>query len=123
MQNEDAKQRIKTIQSRVREERELISKLNSTVTDSNLNRLLRPASHLLDDIESFFLNAKILQEERTPAALAKWLREAERVLQLAAQQRKSFEPAPIGSEPGTVPADHRLRLENISASNTPGATR
>jgi len=91
MQNEDAKQRIKTIRSRVREERELISKLNSTVTDSNLKRLLRPASHLLDDIESFFLNAKILQEERTSAALAKWLREAERVLQLAAQQRKSFE--------------------------------
>ena len=80
MQNEDAKQRIKTIRSRVREERELISKLNSTVTDSNLKRLLRPASHLLDDIESFFLNAKILQEERTSAALAKWLREAERVL-------------------------------------------
>jgi hypothetical protein len=34
MQNEDAKQRVRTIRSRVREERELISKLNRTVADS-----------------------------------------------------------------------------------------
>ena len=91
IQNEDAKQPIKTIRSRVREERQLISKLNGTVIDASLKRLLRPASHLLDDVENFFLDVKILQEERTPAALAKWLREAERILQLASQQRRSFE--------------------------------
>jgi len=91
MQNETAKQRIKVIRSGIQQERQLISKLNSTVTDTNLKKLLRPASFLLDRVDSFFLNAKIIEEKRTPAALMNWLREAERVLQLASQQRKSFE--------------------------------
>jgi hypothetical protein len=91
MQNEDAKQRVKAIRSRVREERELISTLNVTLRDPNLKRLLRPTSRLLNDIENYFLDTKILKEERTVTALARWLREAERVLQLAVQQRKSFE--------------------------------
>ena len=89
--DEGAEKRIKTIRSKVREERELISNLESTVTDQNLRRLLRPATHLLDKVEGFFLNPKILQEDRTPGALAKWLREGEKMLQLAVQQRKSFE--------------------------------
>jgi hypothetical protein len=91
MQNEDVKRRIRTIRSRVREERELLSKLNRTVTDSNLKRLLSPTSHSLDDVEGFFLDAKILQEERSSAAWARWLREAEKVLRRATQQRESFE--------------------------------
>jgi|SRR6266404_5435417 hypothetical protein len=91
MKNEDAKRRLKTIRTTVRQERELISKLNRIVTDQNLKRLLRPTSYSLDHIENFFLNEKILQEERTPAALAKWLREADKVLSRATQQRKSFE--------------------------------
>jgi hypothetical protein len=91
MQNKDTKQRIKAIRSRVREERELISKLNVTLRDRNLKQLLRPTSRLLNDVENYFLDTKILTEERTTTALARWLREAERVLQLAVQQRKSFE--------------------------------
>jgi hypothetical protein len=91
MQSEDTKRRIRAIRSRVREERELLSKLNRTVTDSNLRRLLRPASYSLDWVEDFFLDAKILQEERTPAAWARWLREAEKALRRATQQRESFE--------------------------------
>jgi hypothetical protein len=91
MQNDGAKRRIRAIRSRVREERELLSKLNRTVTDSNLKRLLRPTAHRLDDVEGFFLDAKILQEERTPAAWARWLREAEKVLRRAIQERESFE--------------------------------
>jgi hypothetical protein len=91
MQNEDAKQRIKAIRSRVREERELISKLNVTLRDPNLKQLLRPTSRLLNDVENYFLDTKILNEERTAPTLARWLREAERVLQLGVQQRKSFE--------------------------------
>jgi hypothetical protein len=87
--DERAKKHIKTI--RVRQERDLIANLTSTVTDQNLRRLLRPASHLLDKVEGFFLNPQILQEDRNPVALAKWLREADRVVQLATQQRKSFE--------------------------------
>ena len=79
MKNEDAKRLIKTIRTKVRQERELISKLNRIVTDQNLKRLLRPTSYSLDHIENFFLNERILQEERTPAALAKWLREADKV--------------------------------------------
>jgi hypothetical protein len=42
MKNEDAKQRIRTIRTKIREEREPISKLNRIVTDQNLKRLLRP---------------------------------------------------------------------------------
>lgn len=86
-----ATKRIDTIRSNVREERALISRWEGCVMDRNLRRLLRPASHLLDDVESFFLSPKIRQEERSPAALAMWLREAKRVLQLARQQRRSFE--------------------------------
>jgi hypothetical protein len=56
-----AKEHIKTIRSRVRQERDLISNLTSTVTDQNLRRLLRPASHLLDKVEGFFLNPQILR--------------------------------------------------------------
>jgi hypothetical protein len=89
--DERAKEHIKTIRSRVRQERDLISNLTNTVTDQNLRRLLRPASHLLDKVEGFFLNPQFLREDRTPVALAKWLREADRVVQLATQQRKSFE--------------------------------
>jgi hypothetical protein len=91
MQNEDAKQRIKAIRSRVREERELISKLNVTLRDPNLKQLLRPTSRLLNDVENYFLDTKILNEQRTAPTLARWLREAERVLQLGVLQRKSFE--------------------------------
>jgi hypothetical protein len=91
MRNQDAEQRIKRIRSGVQEERKIISNLDSTVADANLRRLLRPASNLLNRVEAGFLDAKILREERTPAALAKWLREAEKMLQLASQQRKAFE--------------------------------
>src|SRR3984893_14114012 len=84
-------QRIKRIRSGVQEERKIISNLDSTVADANLRRLLRPASNLLNRVEAGFLDAKVLREERTPAALAKWLREAEKMLQLASQQRKAFE--------------------------------
>jgi len=91
MPNLDPSERIKTIRAKVREERQLIAMLNRIIADQNLKRLLRPASHSLDDIESFFLDAKVLRQERTPAALARWLREAEKLLQRAEQQRKSFE--------------------------------
>src|SRR5271166_5419391 len=91
MKNESAAQRIRMIRSRVREERQLVSKLNGVVTDANLRRMLRLPVNMLDRVETFFLNPKILQEDRSPAALARWLREAERILQLASQQRKSFE--------------------------------
>ena len=90
MKNEDAKQRIRTIRAKVREERELIPKLHRIVTDQNLKRLLGPTSRSLDHVESFFLNEKALQE-RPQDALAKWLREAEKVVSRATQQRKSFE--------------------------------
>jgi hypothetical protein len=42
-------------------------------------------------LKTGFLDAKILREHRTHATLAKWLREAERMPQLASQQRKAFE--------------------------------
>ena len=90
MKNEDAKQRIRTIRTKVREERELISKLNRVAADQNLKRLLRPTSRSLDHVENLFLNEKALQE-RTPAALARRLHEAEKVLRRVTQQRKSFE--------------------------------
>ena len=54
MKNEDAKQRIRTIRTKVREERELISKLNRVAADQNLKRLLRPTSRSLGHVENFF---------------------------------------------------------------------
>ena len=65
MKNEDAKQRIRTIRTKVREERELISKLNRVPADQNLKRL-RPTSRSLDHVENLFLNEKALQERTLP---------------------------------------------------------
>jgi hypothetical protein len=97
MKNESAAQRIRMIRSRVREERQLVSKLNGVVTDANLRRMLRLPVNMLDRVETFFLNPKILQEDRSPAALARWLREAERILQLASQQSpRETTKAPLG---------------------------
>ncbi len=89
MSNE-ANERVRAIQSRVSEERAQLSKLESVISDPRLKTLAKPASHLLDDVEGFFLDTKILREERPPAALAGWLDEAEKVLRLATQQREFF---------------------------------
>jgi hypothetical protein len=91
MPDTHARKRIEKIRSKVRDEQALISKLSSTISDPNLKRLLRPTSRLLSDVENYFLDAKLLKEERPSPAFARWHREAERMLQLAMQQRKSFE--------------------------------
>jgi hypothetical protein len=90
MQNE-ANERVKTMRSRVGEDRVLLSMLDSVLTDAHLKQVLKRASNMLDDVEYLFLDAKILKEPRTAAALTKWLGQGEKVLQFAVQQREFIE--------------------------------
>jgi hypothetical protein len=93
MRNSYVKKGVEKIRSKVSDERALISQLNGTISDPNLKLLLRPTSRLLNDVENYFLDARVLErkEARTATALVHWLHEADKLLQLAIQQRKSFE--------------------------------
>jgi hypothetical protein len=84
-------ERIQKIRDRRMEEKQLVSTLDGTLTDAHLKAILKLASNWLDDVETFFLDTKILQEPRRDSALAAWLDQAERVLQNAVQQRKFVE--------------------------------
>ena len=87
------KKRLEKIRSEVSDERALICQLNGVIGDPNLKQLLRPTSRLLNDVENYFLDASVLErkEARTATALVHWVHEADKLLQLAIQQRKSFE--------------------------------
>jgi hypothetical protein len=85
----EANERVQEIRSRAQHERVLISELDGKLAD--LKPLLKPASNLLDDVEGFFLDAKIMQEPRSGDALARWLGHAEMVLQRAVQHREYVE--------------------------------
>jgi hypothetical protein len=93
MPNSYVKKHMEKILFKVSDERALISQLNGTISDPNLKQLLRPTSRLLNDVENYFLDARFLErkEARTATALVHWLDEADKLLQLAIQQRKSFE--------------------------------
>jgi hypothetical protein len=93
MPNAYAKKHVDKIRSKVSDERALISKLNGVISDPNLKQLLRPTSRLLNDVENYLSDARVLEgkEARTATALVHWLHVADKLLQLAIQQRKSFE--------------------------------
>jgi hypothetical protein len=93
MPNSHVKKRVEKIRSEVSEERALIFQLNGVISDPNLKQLLRPTLRLLNDVENYFLDASVLErkEARTATALLHWVHEADKLLQLAIQQRKSFE--------------------------------
>ena len=93
MPNSCAKKRVEKIRSKVSDERALIFELNGVISDPKLKQLLRPTSRLLNDVENYLPDARVLEREeaRTAKALVHWLHEADKLLQLAIQQRKSFE--------------------------------
>ncbi len=79
------------IRSAINDEKVLISKLESQISDRDLKRLLTYASRHLDDILQLFLDSEILKEPRNPAQLERWLRGAETVLHLAIAERRRVE--------------------------------
>jgi hypothetical protein len=93
MPNSHVRKRLQKIRSEVSDERALIFQLNGVISDPNLKQLLRPTLRLLNDVENYFLDASVLEREeaRTATALVHWVYEADKLLQLAIQQRKSFE--------------------------------
>jgi hypothetical protein len=105
MESAAQNERIQKIRAKRIEEKELVSTLNDTLTDARLKATLKLASNWLDDVETFFLNTKILKEPRSDAALAAWLGQAEIVLQNAVQQRKFVEDIVKTSGPNarTIP--------------------
>jgi len=86
--NVESNPHVQDIRARVARERTVIAELSPKLGD--LKQLLKHAEHRLDDVEGFFLG-KVLQEPRTPQALAIWLGNAELVLQMAVQQREYVE--------------------------------
>ena len=90
MPNSYAKKRVEKIRSKVSDERALISELNGVISDPNLKQLLRPTSRLLNDVENYLPDARVLERKEARTA-THWLHEADKLLQLAIQQRKSFE--------------------------------
>jgi hypothetical protein len=106
MQTGAENQRIQKIRSSILEEDRLVSNLIHTLTDAHLKEVLTLASNWLGDVETYFLNTKILQEPRTEAALALWLGQAERLLQNARQQRQFVEDIvkKYGQNARTIPS-------------------
>lgn len=86
--NVESNPRVQDIRARVARERTAIAELSPKLGD--LKQLLKHAEHRLDDVEGFFLG-EVLQERRTPQALAIWLGHAELVLQMAVQHREHVE--------------------------------
>jgi hypothetical protein len=64
MPNSYVKKGVEKIRSKVSDERALISQLNGTISDPNLKLLLRPTSRLLNDVENYFLDARVLERQR-----------------------------------------------------------
>jgi hypothetical protein len=84
MQNE-AHELLTQLRSRVQEERTALCEFIGKTP--NYKELLKPASLMLDNVEQRYLDATILQEPRTEAALLNWLREAEKELRKAIARR------------------------------------
>jgi hypothetical protein len=83
--------RIADIRAKIRDERALLSALNKQV-NADLKKLLKPASHYLDDVEGFFLAPEALRHPpRAASEWAKWLGDAEAVLRRAVVHRKWIE--------------------------------
>src|SRR4029077_20664999 len=68
--------RIVDLRDRVRDERALLAELSARISlDSQ--KLLKPASNLLDDVEGFFLAPEVLRHPpRNEQQMAEWLRHA-----------------------------------------------
>jgi hypothetical protein len=82
--------RTPTIRLKVMQERERVTELNGKLGE-DLKQVLKPALSQLDFAEKYFLDDKILKEQRTPAQLARWLGGAEMALKIAAQIREYVE--------------------------------
>ncbi len=87
----EASDRVDEIRSRVEKERASLSNLNGIISDQYLKQQLKTALNLLDDVEGFFLPAKILGESRTAAQWAYWLDGASLPLNHATQLREYVE--------------------------------
>jgi hypothetical protein len=83
--------RIVDLRARVRDERALLAELNARVSP-DVQKLLKPASNLLDDVEGFFLAAEVLRHPpRNEQHLAEWLGHAGSVLRRAVEHREQIE--------------------------------
>src|SRR5262245_10439100 len=79
---------VEAIRSRIREERERLSALSRAFKNVDPKHTTTVANNLLDDVEGYFLSNAVLKEPRTNAEWNRWLDGAERVMQLAIQQRE-----------------------------------
>lgn len=89
MTHEDNKRHIATLRTKSREERARVAELNGKLGD--LKQVLVPASHLLDDVDQFFLGAEILSQPRSAQELARWLSHADAIFKRAVEAREYVE--------------------------------
>ena len=84
-------QRIVVLRAKVRDERALLGELSARVSP-DIQKLLKPAFNLLDDVEGFFLAHKVLRDTpRNEAQMTEWLGHAGNVLRRAIEHREQIE--------------------------------
>ena len=83
--------RIVDLRAGVRDERALLAELKARVSP-DVQKLLKPASNLLDDVEGFFLAPEVLRHPpRNEQQMAEWLGHAGNVLRRAVEHREQIE--------------------------------
>jgi hypothetical protein len=83
--------RIVDLRAKVRDERALLAELSARVSP-DIQKLLKPACNLLDDVEGFFLTAEVLRHPpRNDQQMAEWLDHAGNVLRRAVEHREQIE--------------------------------
>jgi hypothetical protein len=82
-------QRLALLREKSRAERGTIAELNGKLGD--LKEMLKPALSQLDFVDLYFLDPKILSEDRTPQQLARWLTAADGALVIAINTRTNVE--------------------------------
>ena len=83
--------RIVDLRAKVRDERALLAELSARV-GPEIQKLLKPASNLLDDVESFFLAPEVLRHPpRNEQQMTEWLGHAGNVLWRAVEHREQIE--------------------------------
>ena len=83
----DAAARVARIRDAVQKERDRLAE----ITERRVKDQLRRASLNLDDVEGYYLDAKVLAERRSPAHMKAWLDGAEELLRIARENRESVQ--------------------------------
>ena len=84
------RERANLLYQHVELQRKAVESLKAALRDEGMIRMLRTPAHWLEDVEHYFLGS-LEKEERIKEQEAAWLFEAEKLLQLAINERMRLE--------------------------------